>query len=131
MIGRLKGIVVHRGLNHLIIEVNGVGYKVFSTSAVISGIGEQKEKILWTHTAVRENALELFGFQKKEDLNFFELLITIPGIGPDLINAFVGDGILGTQDIEVKDVSCLNRCPAGKRTQFLRDGGITVIMRRQ
>lgn len=82
MIGRLKGIVVYRGINHLILEAGGVGYKVYVTSAILSGISEQKEKILWIHTAVRENALDLYGFDEREDIEFFEQLLTVPGIGP-------------------------------------------------
>ena len=82
MIGRLKGITVYRGSNYLIIEAQGVGYKVFTTSATIARIGEQKEKILWTHTAVRENAIDLYGFSSEEELAFFRLLMSVSGIGP-------------------------------------------------
>ncbi|MDP2705210.1 MAG: Holliday junction branch migration protein RuvA [Patescibacteria group bacterium] len=82
MIGRLKGVVVYRGSNHLIIETDGIGYKVFVTSAVLSGISEEKEKAFWIHTAVRENAIDLYGFETREDIEFFEQLLTVQGIGP-------------------------------------------------
>lgn len=82
MIGRLKGAVVYRGSNHLIIDIHGIGYKIFATSAILSTTLEEKEKVLWIHTAVRENAIDLYGFETREDIDFFEQLLTIPGIGP-------------------------------------------------
>ena len=69
----------------LLVDVNGVGYKVaLSTHAhdILSQDGFTKEVSLFTHLAVRENALDLYGFLDQEELSFFEMLIGISGIGP-------------------------------------------------
>lgn len=83
MIGQLTGSVVLTGDRFLIISAGGVGYKVFTTSeniASLSDIGEVAS--VWTHLVVREDALDLYGFQSEQELEFFELLITVSGIGP-------------------------------------------------
>jgi len=66
----------------LIIEASGLGYKVFATTELISSVKEKEEISVWTYLAVRENALDLYGFKTAEELNLFELLITVSGIGP-------------------------------------------------
>lgn len=82
MIGSLKGFVGHKDTNTLIVDVNGVGYKVFVTGDTSIAVSEGDEVALFTYMAVRETALDLFGFLDRDTLNVFELLITISGIGP-------------------------------------------------
>jgi Holliday junction DNA helicase RuvA len=83
MISRLTGKIVHIDLKYIVLDVNGVGYKVATTVDIMSKIGkDDKEITLWTYLAVRETALDLYGFLSLAELNFFELLITISGIGP-------------------------------------------------
>jgi Holliday junction DNA helicase RuvA len=81
MIGHLKGTLIHQDLKSIILDVSGVGYKIHTNTA---SLDSQTGKILefWTYLAVRENALDLYGFSTKEELNFFELLLTVSGIGP-------------------------------------------------
>ncbi len=83
MIRQLTGKITYTGDNFVILDIGGVGYKVFvaaDTGAALK-VGE-KPATLWTHLAVRENALDLYGFLSKKDLDFFEQLISISGIGP-------------------------------------------------
>lgn len=83
MISRLTGKIVHIDPKYTVLDVNGVGYKVFTTVDILTKIDKDKKEItLWTYLAVRENALDLYGFISLAELNFFELLITISGIGP-------------------------------------------------
>ncbi|MEK9201350.1 MAG: Holliday junction branch migration protein RuvA [Patescibacteria group bacterium] len=82
MIGSIKGEITYKGATFLIIEANGVGYKTYVTSAVVNLAREGKEMFLWTYMAVRENALDLYGFPEREEIEFFQKLISIPGIGP-------------------------------------------------
>ena len=83
MIGKLEGNVSYKDDRFLILNVGGVGYKVFTTAGILEKTKENDMVLsLWTHLAVRENALDLYGFIKKEELSFFELLISISGIGP-------------------------------------------------
>ncbi|PIQ66550.1 MAG: Holliday junction branch migration protein RuvA [Candidatus Zambryskibacteria bacterium CG11_big_fil_rev_8_21_14_0_20_42_18] len=82
MIGSLKGIVQYKDLNSIIVDVSGVGYKVMVTTETALDTMPDSPIFLWTHLAVRETSLGLFGFLDKETFNIFELLITISGIGP-------------------------------------------------
>lgn len=82
MITHIKGTVIDKEERSLAIDVNGLGYKVFVTGATLDKAREGNELALWTHLAVREDAQTLFGFPTKDELNFFELLISVSGIGP-------------------------------------------------
>ena len=82
MISQLTGQISFIALNHIVLNVNGVGYKVFVSNETLGSAREDSTMTLWTHLAVRENAMDLYGFSEKSDLNFFELLLTISGIGP-------------------------------------------------
>ena len=82
MIGSLKGIVQYKDLNSIIVDVSGVGYKVMVTTETALDTMPDSPIFLWTHLAVRETSLGLFGFLDKETFDIFELLITISGIGP-------------------------------------------------
>ncbi|MCX6702043.1 MAG: Holliday junction branch migration protein RuvA [Candidatus Zambryskibacteria bacterium] len=81
MIGYLKGTIMHQDLKSVILDVSGVGYKIYTNTTILENT-KQKEVEFWTYLAVRENALDLYGFKTKEELEFFELLISVSGIGP-------------------------------------------------
>jgi Holliday junction DNA helicase RuvA len=83
MISHLRGKIIHLGDKFVVLECSGVGYKVFTSPETLQTLQKPSgEMDLWTYLAVRENALDLYGFLEKEELEFFELLITISGIGP-------------------------------------------------
>ena len=81
MIGHLKGTIMHQDLKSVILDVSGVGYKIYTNTASLDK--QSKSTEFWTYLAVRENALDLYGFATKEELNFFELMVnSVSGIGP-------------------------------------------------
>ncbi len=82
MIGAIQGTVRHRDPGLLLIDVSGVCYKIFATTDTALAAIPGEPLFLWTHLAVRENALDLYGFLERDTLTLFELLITISGIGP-------------------------------------------------
>lgn len=84
MIAKLTGIIAEIEPGKTIIDVNGVGYKVFiSNTALEQLIQNQGESVsLFIYSAIRDTAFDLYGFTEKEDQDFFELLLTISGIGP-------------------------------------------------
>lgn len=82
MIAQLSGDIVFRSTGVVVIRSGGVGYKVHVSSDTFSELKSKKEVTLWTYLAVRENALDLYGFPTEEELSFFEMLVSIPGIGP-------------------------------------------------
>jgi Holliday junction DNA helicase RuvA len=82
MIARISGTIAEIALNHAIVDVHGVGYKVFLTADNLHTLKKGKTAAFWTYLAVREDAMDLYGFPTKRDQQFFELLISVSGIGP-------------------------------------------------
>lgn len=84
MIAQLEGTVVYADLRSIVIDVHGVGYKVWIGSENLQKKAKKSPETvrIWTYLAVRETALDLYGFADAEELEVFELLITISGIGP-------------------------------------------------
>jgi len=82
MIGQLTGKISHHEGRFVILDVSGVGYKIFISTETLNQIKNKPTVSLWTHLVVREDALDLYGFVDKFELEFFELLIGISGVGP-------------------------------------------------
>lgn len=83
MIGYLKGEIAEIKENHVVIEVGNIGYEVYLPVSVIMELPPKGSTIkLYTYLHVREDAISLFGFLTKDDLDMFKLLITVNGIGP-------------------------------------------------
>ncbi len=83
MIGSIKGKIILKTDKFVIVETSGVGYKMSVSTDTLSKIGKGGEEImLWTHTHVREDILDLYGFLDRKELEFFEMLINVSGIGP-------------------------------------------------
>lgn len=82
MIGLLKGQIELLQRPFVIIDVNGVGYKVLLPDSVYSKLTLGEKVRIFTYTYVREDALGLFGFLEAEDLKLFESLLTVSGVGP-------------------------------------------------
>lgn len=82
MIGTLHGTVTAKMSPSIIVEVNGVGYKVLVDARFFSQVLLEEKVKLFIHTLVREDALDLYGFKEPEDLVLFELLISVSGVGP-------------------------------------------------
>ncbi|MCK4592499.1 Holliday junction branch migration protein RuvA [Candidatus Parcubacteria bacterium] len=97
MISHIKGKVILKSENFIIVSTGNVGYKVFIVSD-LGKIGEDVE--LFTHLNVREDALVLYGFLEYKELELFELLISISGIGPK-----AGMGILSLADPETVKIA--------------------------
>ena len=74
--------MLFRAERFIVLDVGGVGYKVFAAADVLKKAGVGEEVCLWTHLSVRETALDLYGFSEYAELEFFEMLIQISGIGP-------------------------------------------------
>lgn len=90
MIGSLRGPVSHVGLDHVIIDLGGVGYRVVVAPALVGRLRAGSEASLFIHHLVRDDQQALFGFAKPEELAFFELLMTVTGVGPRLALAITG-----------------------------------------
>ena len=95
MIALLKGNLAHIDSNHGIIDVNGVGYKVFMPGSVLMDFTLGEELTVHVTTVVREDAITLYGFSSALQRDTFEVVCTVNKIGPKL-----GLAILSTLSIE-------------------------------
>jgi Holliday junction DNA helicase RuvA len=77
-----EGEVIFLSEKFLIVKKKGLGYKIFVSSEFLSSIQIGSVISLWIHTAVKENAIEFYGFLNYKELEFFEMLINVSGIGP-------------------------------------------------
>lgn len=82
MIGSLTGIPSLVGDKYALIDVHGVGYKVFATKESLLQIQNEEVITFFTYLAVKDDGLDLYGFLTLEEKDFFELLITVSGVGP-------------------------------------------------
>ena len=84
MIALIRGSLSYKSIDHVIIDVGGVGYRLFIPLSTFYSLPENGEVSLYTHTHVREDALLLYGFLSLEEKDLFVILIGISGIGPKL-----------------------------------------------
>jgi len=120
MIGFLRGRVLDKHPNRILIDVNGVGYELHVPLSTYYEVGDPGAEIaLRVHTHVREDALQLFGFLTPLEQQLFERLIAISGIGPKLAIAVLS-GIESREfvvSVQRADVARLTRIPGiGKKT---------------
>ena len=82
MIGFLDGVVKAQRGGSLVVSVQGVGYEVAVTKQLLLKLSPGGTAALWTHLVVREDVLDLYGFETEPELRFFEMLLTVSGVGP-------------------------------------------------
>lgn len=82
MIGFIKGTIEDIEEDRAVVDCNGIGYNIFMPSSVLANISIGATVKIYTYLAVREDAMNLFGFLGKQDLDIFKKLITVSGIGP-------------------------------------------------
>lgn len=120
MIGSLKGTVGYLGTDNCIIETaGGVGYRVFMPAAHLAQLALGSAVRVHVHTAVREDAIILYGFLSQEYYDLFELLLNVSGVGPKLAL-----GVLSAVKpesfylaVQTRDMKVLTKLPGiGKKT---------------
>jgi Holliday junction DNA helicase RuvA len=90
VIASVEGVVGAVAADSLVIEVGGIGYRVFAAPAIIAGATAGGRLKLHTYHLVREDQQALYGFRSPEELGFFNLLLTVTGVGPKVALAIVG-----------------------------------------
>ncbi len=90
MIASVEGIVGAVSADSLVVEVGGIGYRVFAAPAIIATAQPGSTLKLHTYHLVREDQQALYGFRTAEELGFFNLLLTVTGVGPKVALAIVG-----------------------------------------
>ena len=92
MYAYIKGTLAIKSLDFVVIDVGGVGYKIFAPSSTINKLGEIGAQVMvHTHYHVTENNISLYGFATAEELRMFELLIGVSGIGAKSANAILAN----------------------------------------
>ncbi len=111
MIASLQGILESFSEDWAIINVGGIGFKVFLPTSTLSSLGAIGGRVkLYTHLHVREDNIALYGFSTDEELRLFEILMTVSGVGPKL-----GLAMLSAMD-------------AGKLATALATGNVDLLM---
>lgn len=90
MISYVKGTVAYIGNDCIVVDNNGIGYNIQVSPSTASAVVMEKEVKIYTYMNVKENELSLFGFLTKEELNMFNLLIGVNGVGPKSAVAMLG-----------------------------------------
>ncbi len=119
MIGYVRGKVSHLFIDSCFVDVQGVGYRVFISTATRNHIILDKEITLFTYMNVREDALQLYGFYTQNEYDIFIKLISVSGIGPrvalGILSAITVDKLC--QALVQKQIPLLTKLPGiGKKT---------------
>lgn len=120
MIGRLRGDLVEKGGDRVLLDVAGVGYEIAVTPATVAGLpAVGHPAVLHTHLHVREDVLALYGFGSADERDIFQILIGVSGVGPKLGLAVLAT--LGPDELRnvvvAEDVAALTAVPGiGQRS---------------
>jgi len=82
MITYLKGEIIDKDMQTVVLKTGDIGYEIFVTGKIIQETTIGSENEFWTYHAVKDNAEDLYGFLTRDELSFFKLLLTINGVGP-------------------------------------------------
>lgn len=120
MIAYIKGVLDTKQNEYIIIDVQGIGYKVFMPTNSIDNLGEIGETVkVYTHYYVREDNISLYGFLTNEELRMFELLLSVSGVGAKSATSMLSEISPSKFALAVitDDVTSLTKIPGvGKKT---------------
>ena len=120
MISFIKGYIAETTENSVILETDSIGYEIFMTGPAIEETSRMQDKIkIYTYFHVREDAMQLYGFLSRDDLEMFRLLLNVNGIGPKaamgVLAAITADELRFA--VLSDDVKTISRAPGiGKKT---------------
>jgi Holliday junction DNA helicase RuvA len=112
MIGSLRGEIVEKGDDYLLVDVNGVGYLVHAPTSLLDRL-DGGFVSLYTHLHVRETEMTLYGFAEREELELFHTLLSVQGIGPKVAMSILSHVPLETlrQAVAREEAALLARVP--------------------
>jgi len=119
MIGYLRGKVTHLLVDYCLLDVQGVGYRVFIANSTRTKLHLKEEVTLFTYLNVRDDAMLLYGFYSQDEYDLFHKLISVSGIGPKvalgMLSAITVDNLC--RAIEQKQIGILTKLPGiGKKS---------------
>jgi Holliday junction DNA helicase RuvA len=90
MISHIQGILEHKDKDFVIVDVSGIGYKIYAPSSTLNQLPNPGDKVkIHTEQVVREDSITLYGFILKEERNLFNSLLTVSGVGPKSAMAMI------------------------------------------
>ena len=120
MIATLRGELRARGRDWALVEVGGLGFRVHMPASTLEDLGDVGETVrLYTHLLVRDDALTLYGFASPEQLELFEVLLGVSGVGPRLALSLLSSTSAEALRLAIvrEDVDLLTRVPGiGRKT---------------
>ena len=120
MIGSIKGKIILQKDKFVIVEQSGIGYKIALSPSTKERINPKKDEVFfWTHLHIKEDAQDLYGFLEYDELEFFEMLIGVSGIGPKGALGILGIASIETlkRAITTSDIAYLTKISGiGKKT---------------
>ncbi len=119
MIGCLTGKIVSKKPTKIILDVNGVGYLINISISTFEKIADKEEILLYTYLAVKDDALDLYGFYSMAEKEMFEMMISVSGIGPKIAQSILsGIQIDELQEaLKTNNISRLTAVPGvGRKT---------------
>lgn len=120
MIGSIRGEIILKTDRYLVIDTGGVGYKVYvSPETLLLSKKEGDSVVLWIHTHVKEDIMDLYGFIDHNELEFFQMLLGVSGIGPRSALVVLGVASIDTlrRAISTGDIGYLTKISGiGRKT---------------
>lgn len=119
MIDYLRGKLAHRETEYIVLDVNGVGYRVFCPNPYAVGLKSEEECMVYIYHHVREDAILLYGFQTREEQSLFRRLLEVSGIGPRVAIGILSGGRpeAVVAAIQQENIAFLMKLPGiGKKT---------------
>jgi len=118
MISYVRGKVALKEGDFVVVESNGIGYTIHTSTEAINDINNGEEVKMYTYMNVREDAINLYGFLKREELNLFKMLLSVSGVGPKVACAILSTLTPSKFSVAVitKDEKALSKAPGvGKK----------------
>lgn len=113
MIGRLKGMVIEKSPPFFILDVSGIGFVVQCPLSIFDQVKENEEIVIYTKCLFKEEESFVYGFLNQDQLNMFNTLTSVPGLGPksalNMLSKFTPEEI--TQAIDTEDLDLLSSVP--------------------
>lgn len=120
MISYIRGTLERRAEGYVVVEANGIGYRIFVSPATLAGLPALGEPVkIYTHFSVKEDGVSLYGFSSAEEQEMFHKLLLVGGVGPKGALGFLSQ--LAPHEIVLavlsEDVKTLSRAPGvGRKT---------------
>lgn len=122
MISYISGVVEEIEKDKVVVDNNGIGYGIFASQSTLEQIGIGEQVKIYTYFSVREDAMQLYGFLSRQELQLFKLLIGVSGVGPKgglaILSTCPGDSL--SMAVLADDAKAISKAPGMEQRQHKR-----------